>query len=232
MSPETPASTAEPLDFVSYGTFGEQFFRRAVTAERVLGGVNVLAGQPIAFGPTGVGPGRLVRLTASGSIGAASSEPVADPEAIAYRVTLPVSLAFEVDLALETHRFTAGLVVPIVLTARAVDGVRVFIDVTPPQARDIVIDLQAKGLRASVLQRVAGVEGEVRRFVAKYVARELEKPHIRAARVIDVGAAIDSAWERLAPQPSSPTAHDIASDLGPALEEEIEHELAQEEGSG
>ena len=42
---------------------------------------------------------------------------------------------------------------------------------------------KAKGLRASVLQRVAGVEGELRRFVARYVARELDKPHVREARI-------------------------------------------------
>ncbi len=209
----------EGTAFVPYGAFGEQFFRRAVTAERVLGAVNVLAGQPIEFGPTGVGPGRLVRLTATGSIGSASSEHVPG-EWIAYRVTLPVKLAFEVDLSVEVHRFTAGLVVPLVLSARALEDVKVFIDVTPPRARDIVIDLQARGLRASVLQRVAGVEGEVRRFVAKYVTRELEKPHIRAARTIDVGAAIDQAWERLGPSSPQETVRELSDDLEEALEHE------------
>lgn len=207
----------EPLPFVSYGAFGHQFFQRAVTPERVLGGVNVLAGQPIDFGPTGVGPGRLVRLTATGRIGAATGESHHSGEDIGFRVTLPVSLGFEVDLGLEVHRFNAGLLVPLVLTARAVDEVKVFIDVAPPRPSDIVIDLQARGLRASMLQRVAGVEGEVRRFVAKYVSREVEKPHVRAARIIDVGAAIDHAWERLIPQSPAHTAQVITDDLEEAL---------------
>ena len=34
-------------------------------------------------------------------------------------------------------------------------------------------------MRASVLQRVAEVEAELRRFVAGYVRRELDKPHVR-----------------------------------------------------
>ena len=70
-------------------------------------------------------------------------------------------------------------------------GVRIFIDATPPTGSEVQVELKANGLRASVLQRVAGVEGELRRFVARYVAHELDKPHVREARVIDVSRAID-----------------------------------------
>ncbi len=42
--------------------------------------------------------------------------------------------------------------------------------------------MQAEGIRASIMQRVANVEGELRRFVARYVAREVTKPHIALAR--------------------------------------------------
>ena len=55
--------------------------------------------------------------------------------------------------------------------------------------------MEAEGLRAAVLQRVAGIEREIGRFVAKYVGRELDKPHIRKARDIDVAARIDGAWK-------------------------------------
>ena len=52
------------------------------------------------------------------------------------------------------------------------DGVRIFIAVDPPQAPTSRCRSPAKGIRASMLQRVVGVEGELRRFVAGYVARE------------------------------------------------------------
>ena len=223
-SPRAAAAgpATDDIDFVSYGEFGRQFFTEVVTEERVLGAVNMLAGQPIDFGPTGVGPGRLVKLTAHGSIGAATSEPVFAGDLVAYRMTLPVDLTFEVDLGLEVHRFTATLSVPLVLTARAVRGLKVYVDVTPPAARDIGIRLRADGLRASVLKRVAGVEGEVKRFVAKYVTREISKPYVQQARMIDVAGQVDRAWERIAPRSPSPTAEHIGGDLHQAIREEIE----------
>jgi len=211
-------------DFVSYADFGRDFFELAVTEERVLAGVNVLAGQPIDFGPIGVGPGRLAKVRAQGEIRPATSEPRTG-DLVRYRVTLPVSLAFSVDLQVETHRFDAELRVPLDLTARACRDLVVFIEVTPPRADEIGLDLNAGGLRASILQRVAGVEGEVRRFVAKYVAREIEKPRIRAARRIDVAGAIDSAWSRIGPSSgsgASETAAEVAGDLATAAASEIE----------
>jgi hypothetical protein len=142
-------------------------------------------------------------------------------------MTLPVDLGFEVDLGLETHRFKASLSVPLLLAARAVSGLKVFIDVRPPTAPDIGITLRAEGMRASVLQRVAGVEGEVRRFVAKYVARELEKPYVRDARLVDVAAQVDRAWQKIAPRSPSPTAEHIRGDLREAIQEEIETTAAE-----
>ncbi len=213
---------AGDIDFVSYAEFGRQFFTEVVTQERVLGAVNLLAGQPIDIGPTGVGPGRLVKLTAHGAIGQASGQPVFDGELVAYRVSLPVDLSFEVDLGLEVHRFTAQLTVPLVLTARAVAGLKVYIDLAAPSAREIGIRLRADGLRASVLKRVAGVEGEVQRFVATYVAREIAKPYVQQARLIDVGAQVQRAWERIAPRSPSATADHIGGDLQQAIREEID----------
>ena len=35
---------------------------------------------------------------------------------------------------------------------------------------------------------------EIKRFVATYVARELDKPAIRSARTINVGAEIARSW--------------------------------------
>ena len=209
------------LPFVSYRDFGEQFFAEVVTEERVLAAVDVLAGQPIAFGPKGVGPARLVKVTVTGAIGRATGQPVFDPDHVAYRVELPLDLRFDVDLGLEKHTFEGSLLVPLALTVRAVDGLRVFIDVAPPRPDEVGLELRAQGLRASVLQRVVGVEGEVRRFVARYVATEVDKPEIRRARLFDVREQVDRAWSSIAPAGESSTAATITDDLVEALEEEI-----------
>ena len=115
----------------------------------------------------------------------------------------------------------------------ALRGVRIFIEATPPRSSEVQVDLQAKGLRASVLQRVVGVEGELRTFVAGYVRRELDKPHVRQARLIDVSRAIDTAWASLAPAPAAQDAGDRR--LNDELEREIRHHeetFASESESG
>ena len=208
-------------EFVSYERWGVDFFAEAVSGERILGAVDNLAGQPIDFGPIGVGPGKLAKVRAFGEIGAATAERLEAPE-MTYRVELPVQLTFELDLQVETHTFHAELLVPLTLTARAVAGVRVFIEVTPPRSRDVQVRVQAEGIRASILQRVGNVERELRRFVARYVAREVTKPHVAAARVIDVAGAIDKAWAQLSPESEQRSIRGaMTADLNAALESEI-----------
>jgi hypothetical protein len=74
--------------------------------------------------------------------------------------------------------------------ARAARPLLIVIDVEPPTRANVDVKVQADGLRASVLQIVGRVDAEVRRAVAKYVARELRKPQIQQARMIDVAAAL------------------------------------------
>jgi hypothetical protein len=204
-------------EFISYQQWGLDFFAEAVSQERILGAVDNIAGQPIDFGPIGVGPGKIAKVRAFGAIGAASAHRLDGPQ-IAYRVELPVSLTFEVNLQVETHTFHAELLVPLTLTARAVEGVRIFITIDPPRSSEVEVKVQAEGIRASIMQRVVNIEGELRRFVAKYVARETTKPHIEEARIIDVSAAIDKAWGSIAPQPSRKR---VTDDFAEALEAEI-----------
>ena len=210
--------SAQPeRDFVSYEQWGLDFFAEAVSQDRILGAVNNIAGQPINFGPIGVGPGKIAKVRAYGEIGAATAHPLDGPQ-ISYRVELPVTLTFEVNLQVETHVFHAELMVPLTLTARALDQVKIFITIDPPRPSDIEVKVQAEGIRASIMQRVVNVEGELRRFVAKYVARETTKPHIEDARLINVSAAIDRAWGSIAPKPAKAK---VTDDFAEALEAEI-----------
>lgn len=205
-------------DVIDYATWGDRFFDTAVTAERVLAGVNVLAGRPIDVGPLGVGPGRIAKVLARGEIGTATGHRIGD-RPVTCAVTLPVSLEFVIDLGMDKQRFDAEISVPLQITAHARPDLAIALDVAPPHPHQVVVHLQAKGLRASITQRAAGVEGELKRFVAKYVAREIEKPYVRAARLIDVSGAIDKAMETLGPRQA--TGDELTEDLPEALETEI-----------
>jgi hypothetical protein len=178
---------------VPYAVFGERFFEHAVTQERIVGALGGLAGDPIEFGPIGAGPGRIAHVTASGVVGRGVAARVPGDE-IAFRLTIPVALDLQIDLGMDHHRFHADVAVGLNLHARAAEPLRVVIDVDPPTWRDVSVEVKAEGLRAGVLKRLAGIDREIGRFVARFVRRELDKPHIRAARDIDVAARIDGAW--------------------------------------
>ena len=124
----------------------------------------------------GVGPGRIAKVLAYGEIGKATATSRWSGDQICYRVLLPVALTFEVDLQIEKQLYKAELLVPLTLTAVALSGLRIFIEAEPPRPDEVQVELEAQGIRASMLQRVADVEGELRRFVARYVAKELDKP--------------------------------------------------------
>ena len=188
--------TAEPADDrTTYAVFGERFFAHAVTEERIVGALSELAGDRIEFGPIGAGPGKLVKVSASGQVGVGSAAPQ-DSEYVAFRLTIPVELDLLVDLGVDQQTFHAAIDVGLTLTARPANPLRIVIDIAPPTWQDVTLELKADGLRAEVLRRVAGVDSEIRRFVAKFVARELDKPEIRQARDIDVAARIDRAVKR------------------------------------
>jgi hypothetical protein len=189
---------AEPApagdEHVSYADFGAVFFEHAVTEGRIVAGLGGLAGEPIEFGPIGAGPGRIAQVSASGVVGEASASRL-EGGVVAFRLLIPVALELRIDLGVDRHRFHVDVTVGLTLTARAATPLRVVIDVDEPTWRDVTVAVQADGLRASVLERVSGLDREIGRFVARYVARELDKPHIRAARDIDVAARIDGAWQ-------------------------------------
>lgn len=178
---------------LSYAEFGRAFFEHAVTEERILRAVAGITGDPISFGPLGAGPGRLAKASAGGQVGEARIRRMPG-DLVAFRLTVPVALRLTVDLGVDRHEFRAAVEVGLRLTARAAAPLRVLIDIDPPDRDDVKVDVEASTRRATLLQILAHVDHEIARFVARYVARELEKPHVRAARDIDVAALIDGAW--------------------------------------
>jgi hypothetical protein len=175
---------------ISYAEFGERFFDHAVTTERVEAGLAELAGDPIEFGPIGAGPGKVVQVRARGTVAAGRAERRAVGE---FRLHIPVDLKLRIDIGPDRHRFDVHVLVGLDLHARAADPLRVLIEVDPPGSDDVEVRMESRALRSSVLQRVAGIDREIAKFVARYVTKELDKPHIKEAREFDVAARLDSA---------------------------------------
>jgi hypothetical protein len=55
--------------------------------------------------------------------------------------------------------------------------------------------VSSKSIRGELLRVVAGVDGEIRRFIAQYVDDEIETPESQAAQVIDVAQQLDQTWK-------------------------------------
>jgi hypothetical protein len=190
---ETGGTVSAAGHYYSYETFGVRFFEHAISPERIREAMSELAGRTIEFGPKAVGPARIVRITASGRIGelTVTRRP---SDAVAYRLTIPASLHLTIRLAGQNHRFHVDMRVGLTLTARAAAPLRVIIDVAQPSAGDVEVAVRARGLRSRLLQAAANVDEELRRFAARYLAREIEKPYIKRIREIDIAAHIGKAW--------------------------------------
>lgn len=179
--------------FCTYDEFARGFFEAAVTEDRILAGVGGLTGETFEFGPLAAGPAKIAKVDARGQVGEPRVERL-DESPLRFLLVLPVDLDLTIRLALDHHHFKADVLVRLQLMPRPAPPVRIVIDVTPPTKDDVEVSVHAHSMRASILQSIGGIDAEVRRFVAKYVAREIDKSHIRAARDIDVAARISGAW--------------------------------------
>ncbi|MEO9140187.1 MAG: hypothetical protein ABI345_14115 [Jatrophihabitans sp.] len=190
MSEPTTDAVAAPVPaLMSYADFGQRFFEAAVTRERVVAAAAGLAGRPIEVGPLGVGPLGVVKVRANGEVGAPIVEP-REGEHVAFEVTVPVDLHLVIEVGLDKYRFMAGVGIRLAVTARAAEPLLILIDIEAPTKKSIDVDLHADGMRASVVRLVAGVDNEIRKAVATFVRREIEKPEMQKARRIDVEKAL------------------------------------------
>ena len=137
-------------------------------------------------------------MTASGTFGTAYGEAL--PDVVGYEVNLPVEVTFQLDLGVDTMRFDAEVLLPLRLTMELVEPLTILWHITPPGADEVSIAVRSDNRRAAVLQRLTGLDGELRRFIVRFVERELDKPHVRKAMRIDLVTVIDNAWEHLAAQ--------------------------------
>ncbi|WP_405160978.1 hypothetical protein OG203_32040 [Nocardia sp. NBC_01499] len=191
---DAPSKATEPVPYISYEEFGRKFLEYAATEQRILGAFDQLTGAAFDFGPIGVGPGRLAKASAQVQLGQAVVRRDID-DVISFALKIPLSVDMLIDLALDKHRFEVDGHIHLHLVVRAAEPLRVVIDIATPRSSDVRINVATDTIRGNLLRILASVDQEIRRFVARYIAKEIDKPHIAAARDINVAKRLDDAWK-------------------------------------
>jgi hypothetical protein len=183
----------DPHIYVTYEDFGRNFFDIAVTEERVAAAFAAIAGEQFEMGPMAQGPGKFAKVTANVQI----QQPQVTRnlgEMITFAIRIPLSIDLVVDLRVDKQRFTVAGEIALRASARAAEPLLLVIDVAKPRPSDIAVHVTSKSLRGEVLRVLAGVDAEIRRFIAKHVADEIDNPESQAAQNINVAELIDQAW--------------------------------------
>lgn len=178
---------------MTYEEFGRQFFEVAVTEDRVGRAIGSIAGDTFEMGPMGQGPGKIAKVTAKVRI--------MDPrvtrqvgELITFAIRIPLEIDMVVDLRIDRPKFMVFGEIALRATARAAAPLLLILDVEKPRSSDISIHVTSTSLRGEVLRIVAGVDAEIKRFVAAHVSGEIDSPASQKAKIINVADSIDGAW--------------------------------------
>ncbi len=180
-------------NYLTYEEFGRKFFEVAATEERVAAAFAAIAGDEFEMPPMRQGPGKIARVSAKVKI----REPRVTRDldaAIKFSIHIPLAIDLLVDLRLDKYRFTVYGDIALRAVARAAEPLLLIIDVAKPRPSDITVEVSSSSIRGEVLRVVAGVDGEIRRFIAKYVADEIDSPPSQKAQNIDVAERLDAAW--------------------------------------
>ncbi|MEV0298733.1 hypothetical protein [Nocardia sp. NPDC050710] len=191
--PGSAPDGSPPVSYISYEEFGRRFLEYAASEARISGAFTQLTGAAFDFGPIGVGPARLAKVTARVQLGEPRLHRYLD-DVISFELVIPLDLDMLIDLAVDRHRFDVDGTIHLHLTVRTAEPLRVLIDIAEPRSGNVRINVATATKRGQLLRILASVDHEIRRFVARYIATEIRKPHIAAARDIDVATRLDAAW--------------------------------------
>lgn len=198
--PEPAPPEEETGIAIGYAGFGENWVRRVLHRDRVLRTIEQVLGDQIVLGPIKAGPGRtFASVSVVGTFGRTRGVEIPG-ELLAYAIDLPVSVVFHVDLPLDRLTFTAEVLVPLVLTVHAEAPVRLRMELTTPREDQIGLTLTTDTRRGAVFRRIAGLDGELRRFLLTVLDTELAKPYVQRALHLDMEELIDQAWGQLSAQ--------------------------------
>ena len=181
-------------NFVTYEDFGRRFFEVAVTEERVAAAFAEIAGDEFEMGPMAQGPAGLAKVSAKVQIQQPHVRRTLG-ETITFAVRIPLVIDLIVDLWLDKQRFTVDGDIALRATARAAEPLMIVIDVAKPRPSDIAVHVSSKSVRGEIVRIIGGVDGEIRRFIAAYVAEEVDSPASQQAKIIDVAEELASAWD-------------------------------------
>lgn len=184
----------DAYDYVSYEDFGRRFYEIAVTEARVGDAIATIAGDEFEMGPMGQGPGKIAKVTAKVRI----QQPRvtrSNGELITFAIRIPLEIDMVIDLRIDKPKFMVFGEIALHATARAAEPLLLILDVQKPRPSDIAIHVTSKSLRGELLRIVAGVDAEIRRFIAAHVAGEIDSPASVKAKVIDVAERLDAAWD-------------------------------------
>lgn len=185
---------------MTYAEFGDNFIRMIIHRRRVLESIDRLLGDKIELGPIGAGPGRVfAKVRATGWFQPTSGVEIPGPM-VAYRVILPIDADFEVEIARDINRFKAKVLVPLTLNVRVEQPLTIVWDITVPGEDEVSIRVETDKRRSAVLQKVAGLDAELRRFLIRVIEKELSKPHVKRATRLDMDTIISGAWGPIADQ--------------------------------
>lgn len=179
--------------YLTYEEFGRKFFEVAVTEERVAAAFAVIAGDEFEMPAMRQGPGGIAKVSAKVRV----QEPrVARGlgDLLTFAIHIPLEIDLLIDLRLDKQRFTVAGDIALHATARAAEPLLLIIDVPKPRSSDITVEVSSTSIRGELLRIFAGVDGEIRRFIASYVAAEIDSPQSQRAQIIDVAEQLDSAW--------------------------------------
>jgi len=178
---------------MTYEEFGRRFFEVAVTEARVGGVIGAIAGEEFEMGPIGQGPGKIAKVTAKVKI---QQPRVARHvgEMITFTIRIPLEIDMVVDLRIDKPRFMVFGEIALRASALAAEPLLLILDVKKPRPSDIAINVTSKSLRGEVLRIVAGVDAEIKRFIAAHVAGEIDSPESVKAKIIDVADRVDASW--------------------------------------
>lgn len=181
-------------DYITYEEFGRRFFEIAVSEDRVADAIGAIAGDEFELGPIGQGPGKIAKVTARVKI----QKPRVTRnvgETITFSIRIPLEIDMVIDLRIDRPQFMVFGEIALRATALAAEPLLLILDVKKPRPSDISIHVTSKSLRAEVLRIMAGVDAEIKRFIAAHVAGEIDSPGSEKAKVIDIGTEIQSAWK-------------------------------------
>lgn len=162
----------------------------AVTSAVIADVIAQVAGDVIDVGPMRVGPGRVARVTARGTLRRAevrdasgdlgvAGVPGAPGAELAFDAQIPIALELVIEVAGGRYRYTADLQVQVHASIGR-EGDEAAVVLRQLTDRDIRVQLKAHGLQAKLLAKVGDGEGELRREVVAYVNDRFEGEDVRS----------------------------------------------------